>query len=252
MNLAARAFDIRTLPEPPPCNVVTSADSPCPPDPSNLFQAGSAHVFVRSGGVWSQQAEIFAGDAASFEQFGQFVALHGDTALIGTPFDSHPGLSTAGSAYVFTRSVATWSQQQKIVAFDAAANDWFGYGVDLHGDTALVGAPRDDHGGFDNAGSAYVYTRSGAAWSLQQKITSPATRVRALLEPRSGELHGPHGLGERGALRRPAVTVARDQWSVSARMRSPSSSRRHKRGSFEASSRLLKSLRSMRSSSDSV
>jgi hypothetical protein len=143
-------------------------------DPSNLLQAGSAYVFVRSGGVWSQQAKIFASDAAAFEQFGQFVALHGDTALIGTPFDNHPGLSTAGSAYVFTRSGATWSQQQKLVAFDSAAGDWFGYGVDLHGDTALVGAPRDDHGGFDNAGSAYVYARSGAAWSLQQKITSPA------------------------------------------------------------------------------
>lgn len=143
-------------------------------DPGNLLQAGSVYVFVRSGATWTQQAKFFADDAAPGEQFGQFVALDGDTALIATPFDSHPLLTVAGSAYVFTRTGATWTQQQKLLAFDAAPHDWFGYGVAIHGDTALVGAPQDDHSGFTDAGAAYVYTRSGATWSLQGKLTSVA------------------------------------------------------------------------------
>jgi hypothetical protein len=147
-------------------------------DVNNVINAGSAYVFVRSGGVWTQQAKLSASDAGFGEQFGQAVALDGDTALIAAPFDNQtPQLSGAGSAYVFTRSGASWTQQQKLVAFDAAPFDNFGHSVAIWGDTALVGAPADDHSGFSDAGAAYVYTRTGATWAFQHKFTSLAPGV---------------------------------------------------------------------------
>ena len=63
-----------------------------------------------------------------------------------------------GSAYIFTRSGSTWTQQAKIVASDGANNDYFGYSVSISSDgkTAIVGAYGDDDRGTD-AGSAYIF-----------------------------------------------------------------------------------------------
>jgi hypothetical protein len=116
---------------------------------------GSAYVFVRSGTTWSQQAKLTAADGAANDYFGRSVALSGDTALVGAYGDD----SLKGSAYVFVRSGATWSQQAKLTAADGAASDYFGISVALSGDTALVGAYWDTVGANPNQGSAYVFVR---------------------------------------------------------------------------------------------
>ena len=135
--------------------------------------AGAAYVFVRSGGVWSQQAKLVAGDAAAYDWFGQSVALDGDTALVGANGEDDGGID-AGAAYVFVRGGGSWSQQAKLVAGDAAAGDGFGRSVALDGDTALVGAPYEDEGG-SVAGAAYVFVRSGGSWGQQEKLTAADT-----------------------------------------------------------------------------
>ena len=82
---------------------------------------GSAYVFTRSGTVWSQQAKLTASDAAAFDYFGFSVALSGDTALVGTPFDDALlPFWDYGAAYVFVRSGTVWSQQAKLTAADDA------------------------------------------------------------------------------------------------------------------------------------
>ncbi len=134
--------------------------------------SGSVYVFVRSGTNWSQQAKLTASDAATGDFFGTDVSIAEDTALVGAYYDTHAGGSESGSAYVFLRSGTSWSQQAKLTASDAAANDYFGSSVSIEGDTALVGASSDDHiGGFDS-GSAYVFVRSGTSWSQQAKLTA--------------------------------------------------------------------------------
>jgi hypothetical protein len=112
--------------------------------------------------TWSEQQKLTASDAAWNDDFGTSVALSGDTAVVGAPFDDDAG-SASGSAYVFVRSGTRWSQQQKLTASDAAPNDDFGLAVALSGDTAVVGAENN---------SAYVFVRSGTRWSEQQKLTA--------------------------------------------------------------------------------
>src|SRR5262245_25192127 len=69
----------------------------------------------------------------------------------------------------------TFAQQAKLTAGDAAETDIFGASVDIDGDTAVIGAPNDDTDAGIDAGSAYVFVRSGTTWSLQAKLTgSPA------------------------------------------------------------------------------
>ena len=185
-------------------------------------------MFVRSGGTWTEQQKLTASDAAAIDQFGVSVAISGDTVVAGAYVDDTPAGADAGSAYVFVRSGGTWTQQQKLTASDAAANDLFGFSVAVSGDTAVVGAYSDDtpagarcglglrvralgghldpaaeahrlrrrrrrpvrelggglgrhrggggvrrrHPAGTNAGSAYVFVRSGATWTQQQKLTA--------------------------------------------------------------------------------
>ncbi len=133
---------------------------------------GSAYVFTRSGSTWTQQPKLIAGDGEAGDHFGWSVALDGDTLLVGAPEDNIDVNADQGSAYVFTRSRATWTQQQKLFADDGKASDHFGRAVALDGDTLVVGAKDDDFGANLDRGSAYVFTSNGAFWALQQKLSA--------------------------------------------------------------------------------
>ncbi|HLM00375.1 MAG TPA: FG-GAP repeat protein, partial [Pyrinomonadaceae bacterium] len=121
-------------------------------------------------------AKLYAPDGAPANFFGYSVALSGDTAIVGVPLDSlesiNPASVSEGSAYVFTRSGASWTLQQRLTASDGANRDYFGANVSIDGDTAVVGALFDDVGANVNQGSAYVFNRSGTVWTQQAKLTA--------------------------------------------------------------------------------
>ena len=117
---------------------------------------------------FSEEEKLTASDAAGADQFGLVLGIDGDTVIVSSYFDDDNG-GQSGSAYIFTRSGSTWSQQQKLTASDAAGSDRFGEGVAVSGDTAVVGAPREDENG-SQSGSAYIFTRSGSTWTQQQKL----------------------------------------------------------------------------------
>jgi len=129
--------------------------------------SGSAYVFVRTGGTWTQQAKLVPADGAANDYFGYAVAVDADTIVVGAHYDDDKG-ADSGSAYVFTRTGATWTQQAKLTAAGGAAGDWFGWAVAVDGDTVVVGAPDDARGA--KSGSAYVFVRAGATWTQQAKL----------------------------------------------------------------------------------
>ena len=133
-----------------------------------FLSAGIACVFERSSGGWVQRAKLSRKKAAlhDYDIFGWSADVQGDTILIGTPAWFH----SEGSAFVFARSGTVWSQEKRLKASDGQDRDQFGSSVSLSGDTAVVGADRDDHSGGTNAGSAYVFARTGTSWSEQVKL----------------------------------------------------------------------------------
>jgi hypothetical protein len=133
---------------------------------------GSVYVFKRNGGTWTQQQKLTANDGMANDLFGVSLALSNDTLVVGVFGADIGGNSAQGAAYVFTRNGATWTQQQKLTANDGEASDIFGIAVAVSGDTMVVGAHLDDNGANMNQGSAYVFTRSGGAWTQQQKLTA--------------------------------------------------------------------------------
>jgi hypothetical protein len=61
---------------------------------------GSAYVFRFDGATWTEQAKLLASDGAASDFFGVSVALCGNTALMGSPYDDDQS-PECGSAYVF-------------------------------------------------------------------------------------------------------------------------------------------------------
>jgi hypothetical protein len=119
--------------------------------------------------IWNETQKLLASDGQSGDFFGQAVSLNGDTVLIGAPWDDDNG-QDAGSAYIFIRSGTTWVQQAKLLASDGAPGDEFGFSVTLQGDTALIGAYMADTDAGLQAGSVYVFTRSGVTWTQEAKL----------------------------------------------------------------------------------
>ncbi len=137
---------------------------------------GAAYVFNRNQGgadFWGEVKKLTASDGEADDAFGFSVALSGDTALVGMPYDNDDG-SNSGSAYIFERNKTgadLWGQVVKLTASDAAAGDFFGVSVALSGDTALIGAYWDD----SYQGSAYIFERNqGGAdlWGQVSKLTA--------------------------------------------------------------------------------
>ncbi len=129
--------------------------------------AGAVYVFTRSGASWTEQTILTAGDPASGDAFGFGVALDAGIAVIGAGFDDDNG-PESGSAYIFTGSGASWTEQTKLTASDGAEADNFAYGaVDIKGDTVLIGAQGA------GSGSAYVFKRiSVGNWSELPKLVA--------------------------------------------------------------------------------
>jgi hypothetical protein len=134
--------------------------------------SGSAYIFSRSGSTWTFQSKITAPDPAAQDSFGWSVSLSSDGSYAIAGANRYSG--TNGGAYIFSRSGSTWTYQSKITAPDAAGGDYFGYSVSISGDGsyAIVGAYGDDTSIY-NAGSAYIFVRSGTSWTYQSKITAP-------------------------------------------------------------------------------
>ncbi len=127
--------------------------------------AGAAWVWVRSGGVWTQQgAKLVGAGAVGGANQGISVSLSadGNTAIVGGPRDN----ANTGAAWVWTRSGGVWTQQgTKLVGSGAVGHAAQGVSVSLaaDGDTAIIGGASDN----SSAGAAWVWTRSGGVWSQQ-------------------------------------------------------------------------------------
>jgi len=136
---------------------------------------GTAYIFTRSEGVWSQQAMLTASDRQVGDHFGVSVALSdsGDTALIGAYVDDVGANTNQGSAYVYQRSGNAWTEQAHLTSTDAAAGDYFGRSVALSADgsMALIGADMKTIGANTAQGAAYIFTRASTTWSQQTRLT---------------------------------------------------------------------------------
>jgi hypothetical protein len=137
----------------------------------------------------AQEVYVKSSNSGVSDAFGSAVAISGDTMVVGAPNECSNAAGVngnqtsesalqAGAAYVFVRNGNTWTQQAYLKASNTGAYDSFGWSVAISGDTIVVGAHLEDsdsttvngsgsNNNAANAGAAYVFTRSGVAWTQQ-------------------------------------------------------------------------------------
>ncbi|MCF7810793.1 FG-GAP repeat protein [bacterium] len=125
-------------------------------------------LFTFTANIHAQsETKITADDAEAGDCFGISVSISGDYAVVGAAFDDDDGRSS-GSAYIFVRDSADWTEQAKLTAHDAVEGDRFGTSVSISGDYAVVGTPPYA----EDSGSAYIFVRDGENWTELTKLTA--------------------------------------------------------------------------------
>ena len=100
---------------------------------------GAAYVFLRTGTAWAQEAKLVAGDAAANDAFGYSISISGDgTKILVGAYIKTVTVSTQGAAYVFSRTGTSWTQDNRIVANDAIANNRYGTSVSISSDNTRI------------------------------------------------------------------------------------------------------------------
>jgi len=120
--------------------------------------AGSAYVYKKDRNNHVVQiAKLTASDAEAGSSFGSSVAINGEYIVIGAYHEDTHG-NQAGCAYLFKRnSNDTLTQIDQFTSRDIEAGDEFGTSVSIHGNYIVIGAPKEDAAGINDAGSAYLF-----------------------------------------------------------------------------------------------
>ncbi|MCP3903540.1 MAG: hypothetical protein GY715_07870 [Planctomycetes bacterium] len=132
---------------------------------------GVLSITMAVGASAADVTPILASDGGAGDQYGNAIAVDGTFAVVGASHVNGVG-ADAGSAYVRRRLGATWIEDAKLAALDAAEGDEFGASVAISGTWIVVGAPKDDDHG-SGSGSAYVFHRNGLEWTQFTKLTAP-------------------------------------------------------------------------------
>jgi cysteine-rich repeat protein len=122
---------------------------------------GSAYIFYKDRGgedQWGQVKKITAGDGDLDDQFGHFVSIDGDYALVGA---WHSGANSEGSAYFFYKNEGgadNWGQKiAKYGTVNGGLGSDFGVGVSINDNYAIIGADNDT-GNVGISGAAYIFS----------------------------------------------------------------------------------------------
>lgn len=144
--------------------------------PMNRNEHGAVYAFHYDPGTgtWNDaETKLIAPDGVHGDRFGWSIALSGNVAVIGAPYNDNNNGDKAGAAYVFEYDGFDWDAVQKLKASDGTELDHFGEAVAISGDVMLIGMPDDGiHG--NGTGAAYVFRfdAGSGSWIEEQKLVA--------------------------------------------------------------------------------
>lgn len=138
----------------------------------NGVLAGAVHIFRREGNTWVHEARVVApGVLTEGDDFGQSLALSGDTLAIGTPNEDLAEIN-AGGVHVFRLQGSSWIHEALVLPPNPEPLGEFGNAIALQGSTLAVAAYREN-GGDTDAGQVHLLTRGASGWQATQLLVSP-------------------------------------------------------------------------------
>lgn len=164
--------------------------------------SGAVYLFESTASGWVQRHYIKAPNTGAVDGFGQVVALHGSTLVVGAPYEDSPATGidgdqgngesgNHGAVYLFVEERGTWRMEAYVKASNTDPVDVFGSSVAIEGDTLVVGAPSEDSAAdidgdqadnsLENCGAAYVFERTTAGWKQAAYLKSSSPEAGDLL-----------------------------------------------------------------------
>jgi hypothetical protein len=139
---------------------------------------GAVYLYKNDGNHWVFMQSLIASDGAEYDYFGIAVAISGSGHLVVNALYNNDKGSESGAVYLYTLNSTsnTWGDEQKIVAGDGAAYDFYDYfgSAVAMSDTGhlVVGAPGYDEDG--NSGAVYLFTLNSTSntWGNEQKVVA--------------------------------------------------------------------------------
>jgi len=168
-------------------------------DNNSMAKAGSAYIFERGvDGTWTEMQKIVASDRVADAEFGWSVDIYETTVVIGAHNEGYDedGLDFeyhSGAVYTYDLIGDVWTETQKLVPSDRSDDhvypsgrpdpsdedfsDLFGGSIAIWGDYLIAGCHMHDYGaggvgtGYSwNAGTAYIFERTGTTWTEVEKL----------------------------------------------------------------------------------
>ena len=126
----------------------------------NLEQ-GAAYVFEKDNeGTWLEVQKLNANPSSEKTQFGWSTDIQLNYIVVSAP---HIYGFDEGETYFYKRnSDGLWVEDQVVQGEDTVGEDFYGWGVAIHENQLIAGAPWEDHdedgdNEIDRAGSAYIF-----------------------------------------------------------------------------------------------
>jgi hypothetical protein len=131
--------------------------------------AGRAYVFSKTAHGWEQTAELKGSDTVAGDYFGVAVGISGTTIVVGA---SSYETSSAGRAYVFTKTASGWQQVAELTGPGSRP-------IQEHISVAISGATIVVGWNYPNSppapGVAWVYTNTATGWRRSAMLRGPST-----------------------------------------------------------------------------
>lgn len=135
-----------------------------PPEGDPVTTYGGAEIHERGeDGIWVPTAAI-----PGSNEFGDAVAIDGDTAVIGSPYTP----DFEGKAFVFEKGSEGWQQTAELLPKETGRMGRFGHALAIDGNTILVGAPDAIDGEGQPAGYVAVLRRKRNQWVQEAKLVN--------------------------------------------------------------------------------
>jgi len=120
---------------------------------AGAYGGSTAYIFDANTG--QELFKLLPSTGTPGDRYGYSVAISGNRAIVGAYLDDDAA-DDGGAAYII--DVATGQEILKLAASDGDSDDDFGKAVAIHGNLAIVGAPRaDSDSGTLSTGAAYVF-----------------------------------------------------------------------------------------------
>jgi hypothetical protein len=127
-----------------------------------VFCVGAA---ASDKGLTFRTAQLNSSSQEPSDEFGNAVAIDGDTVVVGA-IGAQVNGSPTGAAYVFVKPSTGWANMTQTATLTASDNaEEFGASVAISGDTIVVGAPFTTVDNFPQEGAVYVFVKPAGGWT---------------------------------------------------------------------------------------